>query len=74
MRVEPATILVVELGSIAFFFLVLPLAVVLANLPRVWRRNAITGAILGGVVALTGLLFAIYLVGIAIIAFGGGGS
>ncbi|MDA8187424.1 MAG: hypothetical protein M0T85_04715 [Dehalococcoidales bacterium] len=72
MRTEPATVLVVILGSIGFFFLVLPLMVVLANLAEVWRTDRVIGLILAGVVVLTGLFFALYLVGLGMIAFSRG--
>jgi hypothetical protein len=69
VRPEPATILVVELGSIGFFFLVMPLLVVLSRLPRIWLRSRAVGLILAFIVVLTGVLFALYLVAIAIITF-----
>ncbi|MCL5961923.1 MAG: hypothetical protein M1358_21865 [Chloroflexi bacterium] len=72
MRAEPATVLVVILGSVGFFFLVLPLMVVLARLAAVWRTDRVTGLILAGVVVLTGLFFALFLVGLGMIAFSRG--
>lgn len=72
MRTEPATVLVVILGSIGFFFLVLPLMVVLANLAAVWRTDRLIGLILAGVVVLTDLFFALYLIGLGMIAFSRG--
>ena len=72
MRTEPATILVIEIGSVAFFFLILPLAVVLARLPAVWRANRRIGLVLASVIVLTSLFFALYWVGLGAIAFSRG--
>ncbi len=72
MKIEPATILVIVLGSISFFLLLLPLAVVLAKLQAVWRTSRGVGFILTGVVVLTAVFFALFYVGLTALTFSGG--
>lgn len=72
MKAEPATILVVILGGTAFFFLVLPLAVTLANLPAIWQANPGVGLVLGVVVVLTGFFFLLFFGGLVALTFSGG--
>ena len=64
--------LVVVFGSVAFFFLALPLVVVLSKLHAVWQVDRVVGIVLSVVVLLTGLLFAVYFVALGIIVFSGG--
>jgi len=71
VRTEPATILVIEIGSVGFFLLVLPLAIVLARLHTVWQADRGTGLVLSGVVVLTGIFFALYFVGLVALTFTG---
>ncbi len=71
MRIEPATVLVIELGSLSFFFLVLPLVVVLASLRGVWRMSRGTGLVLTGVVVLTAIFFLLLFIGLVAVTFFG---
>ena len=71
MKIEPATILLIELGSITFFLLLLPLLVVLSRLGSVWRVDRGMGLILTGVVALTAVFFALFFVGLVAVTFSG---
>jgi hypothetical protein len=71
MKVEPATILVVLLGSVTFFLLLLPLAVVLARVRAVWRADRGTGVVLAGVIIFTGIFFILFFVGLVLVTFTG---
>ncbi len=64
MRTEPATILVIFLGGVFFFFLLLPLAWVLGHLPRLYWYDRRTWLVLVGVVVLTGFFFALLIAGL----------
>lgn len=64
VRTEAATILVVLGGGVFFLFLLLPLLVVLARLPAVFQASHWSGAVLGGVVILTGVFFVLLLGGL----------
>lgn len=71
MKNEPAVILVIILGSFGFFFLLLPLAVVLARLRALWRSDPRTGLVVSGVVVLTGIFFALLILGFVAVAVTG---
>ncbi len=71
MNIEAANVFVCILLSVGFFTLVLPLAVVLVKLRKIAKSQPETALILAGLVILTGTLFAIYIVGLGSVAFGG---
>ncbi|MHB1134023.1 MAG: hypothetical protein ACYC4L_16775 [Chloroflexota bacterium] len=68
MRTEPATILGIFLGGVFFFFLLMPLGVVLGRLPAVWRESKRTWLLLAGLIALTGFFFILLIVGFYLVA------
>ncbi|MGE5617864.1 MAG: hypothetical protein ACM3US_01255 [Sphingomonadaceae bacterium] len=67
MKTEPAVVMVIILGSVGFFFLLLPLGVVLAKLKAVWQSDRRTGVVVSGVVLLTGFFFTLFIVGLVIL-------
>lgn len=73
MRPDPATVLVIIFGGVAFFFLILPLGVVLAKLPSLLRADPLMGAVVTGVVFITGLFFAVFLIAAGYVGFYSGG-
>ncbi|MHB0867915.1 MAG: hypothetical protein ACYC66_05750 [Chloroflexota bacterium] len=72
MKTEPAVVMVIILGSVGFFFLLLPLAVVLARLRAVWQSDRGTGLVITGMVLLTAFFFALLIVGFVAVARTGG--
>jgi hypothetical protein len=64
MRAEPATILVIILGSLFFFFLLLPLVATLQRLPKIWREDRRNGMIYLGIVITNSVFFLILWVGL----------
>lgn len=71
MKVEPATIIAIEVGSFVFFFLFLPLLFVLTNVLRVWEADRGTGLVLIGVIITTGFFFILFFIGLVALAFPG---
>ncbi|MGI5861036.1 MAG: hypothetical protein ACOX6T_03155 [Myxococcales bacterium] len=70
MNIEAAIVFMVILVGVGFFLLVLPLATVLAGLPKVWKAHKGVAAFLLALVGVTALLFALFLAGLAQITFG----
>ncbi len=71
MKIEAGTILAIELGSFFVFFLLLPLAVVLGRFKAIWSTDRGTGAVIGGVIVLTAIFFALFIVWLLGLLFGG---
>lgn len=71
MSTEPATALVVTIGSGILAFLVFPLLVFLGQLPSIWRTDRWVGALTIAVFVLTGAFFVLFLIGVAAITFSG---
>jgi hypothetical protein len=67
MSFESAVALGVSVITVGFVFLVLPLGITLANLPAIWTENRSNGVLLACLVAITGVLFIFYIVGILLI-------
>lgn len=63
MRIEPATILVIVLGSLSITFFLLPLLVVLRRLPDVRQRSRGSWLLLVGITVLTGFFFIVLFAG-----------
>ncbi|HEX2988324.1 MAG TPA: hypothetical protein VHS06_09155 [Chloroflexota bacterium] len=57
MKTEAAIIFVIEIAGFVFFLGLLPLAVVVGRLTRVWRRDRGVGLLLLGVLINTAFLF-----------------
>lgn len=71
MKTEAATVIIIELASITFVFLFLPMVVILASLQSVWNTNKAVGLLLGIIFALTGILFILYFGGLIALTFSG---
>ncbi len=69
MKPEAAITIAVVMLSVGFLFLVLPLLTVLADLPKVWRASRADGALLSGVLILTGAFFLLFLAGLIVVMF-----
>jgi hypothetical protein len=72
MSIEAAIVMIVVLAGLSFFFLLLPLGVVLTRLRAVWRERRGTAILLAGLVVLTGFFFVVLFIGLAGVVFGGG--
>ncbi len=57
MKTDAAIIFMIEIASFVFFLGLVPLAIVLRQLPRVWQSNRGTGVALAAVMINTLLLF-----------------
>lgn len=67
MPLDSAVAIGVSVITVGFVFLVLPLGITLAKLPAIWRANRSNGVILGSLIAVTGVLFTFFIVGIVLI-------
>ncbi|HCF56430.1 MAG TPA: hypothetical protein DFS52_00335 [Myxococcales bacterium] len=70
MNIEAAIVFMVILLGVGFVLLVLPLAVVLAGLPKLWKEQKGVAVFLLALVGLTAFFFAIFIAGLTQITFG----
>lgn len=70
MNIEAAIVFMVILLGVGFVLLLLPLATVLAGLPKLWKEQKGVAVFLLALVGLTAFFFAIFFAGLAQITFG----
>jgi hypothetical protein len=71
VKTDAAVLLVVEMGSVFFFLLLLPLVLFVKQLKPVWLSSRWTGVLLSTVLLLTTVFFALFIAGIIGLTFGG---
>ncbi|MCL4532224.1 MAG: hypothetical protein M1582_03395 [Actinobacteria bacterium] len=75
MKLEPAILFLIEIGAFVFFLGLLPLLIVLRNLPGLWRTRRPVAALMVGVVINTAFLFFVLFAAFAgLVTFGGQGQ